>query len=257
MSGASRAALGRWLALGEAQVPAGTAWLARAEAARAAGMAFPKRRTEYLLRRAVAKYAVALATGRAERPGAGDPAGLAAIEVANAASGAPYVLVDGAALGTDVSLSDRAGWAVCLLGPRVGCDLELVEPRGAGLVRDFFTPAERSFVAGQPAGDARAAAATLVWSAKETALKVLGVGLGRDPREVEVELRPPGAGGWGVLTARTGDDGPLPGWWRRDGRFVLTVAAAAPAGPPEPLADPTVLARARPRHSWLGRRPGP
>ncbi|HEU4423361.1 MAG TPA: 4'-phosphopantetheinyl transferase superfamily protein, partial [Pilimelia sp.] len=159
----------RWLARGEDLLPAGTQWLAHAEAARAARLHYTKRRTEYLLRRLVAKHGVATVTGRST-----DPAALASIEVRNAPSGAPYVLVEGAPLDLDLSITDRAGWAVCVLGGTggvggaVGCDLELVEPRSPGFVRDFLTEAEQRFVTARPAGEERDAAANLMWSAKES-----------------------------------------------------------------------------------------
>ncbi len=35
----------------------------------------------------------------------------------------------------------------------------------------------------------------------------------------------------------TGVDGPMPGWWRRNGVFLLTVAFAEPAGPPQAVVD--------------------
>ena len=85
----------RWLALGEDALPAGEHWLAPGEAASLAGLRYTKRRTEFLLRRLVAKHAVAAVTGRPT-----DPAALTGIEVRNAPSGAPYVCVDGA----------RSGW---------------------------------------------------------------------------------------------------------------------------------------------------
>ena len=57
-------------------------------------MRFTKRRNEYLLRRWVGKQAVAAVTG------AGTTIrDLARVEVANHASGAPYVLVDGESRG--------------------------------------------------------------------------------------------------------------------------------------------------------------
>jgi 4'-phosphopantetheinyl transferase len=238
----------RWLARGEDALPDGTQWLAPGEAARMAGLRYTKRRTEYLLRRLVAKHAVALAAGRST-----DPAALAAIEVLNAPTGAPYVLVDRAPLGLDVSITDRAGWAVCVLGGAVGCDLELVEPRSPGFIRDFLTGTEQRFVTALPAGDERDAAANLLWSAKESALKVLRTGLRRDTRSVEVTVHAPGADGWGALSVRSTEGGLFPGWWRREGRFVLTVAAAAPGPPPVAFENPRVLATAVPRHSWLDR----
>jgi 4'-phosphopantetheinyl transferase len=242
----------RWLARGEDALPAGLDWLAPDERRRAEAMRYAKRRTEYLLRRLVAKHTVAALTGR---PPAG-PAVLAAIEVRNAPSGAPYLVVDGAPTGLAVSITDRAGWAVCLAGAGLGdagCDLELVEPRTGGFVRDFCTVAERRYIAAQPPGEARDVAANLIWSAKESALKVLRTGLRRDTRSVEVSIGRPGGDGWGGLDVRTGEGGRLPGWWRRDGRFLFTVAGRTPAPPPAALEDPLVLAAAVPRHSWRAR----
>ena len=162
----------RWLARNEYALPADPGWLSRYEAERAAGYRFPKRRAEYLLRRYTAKQAVAAATGLPV-----DLASLARVEIRNAPSGAPYAVVHGTPAGVALSLTDRAGWAVCVVGTgTVGCDLELVEPRSAGFVHDFLTRAERDRVARSADPDA---AANLFWSAKESALKVLRTGLRR------------------------------------------------------------------------------
>jgi len=241
----------RWLARGEASLPAGTRWLSPVEAARAAAFAYPKRRTEYLLRRLAAKHAVAAVTGRSS-----EPAVLAGIEVLNAPGGAPYVRLDGAPTGFDVSVTDRAGWAVCVVGSRVGCDLELVEPRSPAFLRDFLTAAEQRFVAARAPGDERDTAANLIWSAKESALKVLQTGLRRDTRTVQVTVDAPGPAGWGALSVRDAQGPPIAGWWRREGDFLLTVATAAPGRQPLALDRPGILATATPRHSWL-ERPSP
>lgn len=247
-----------WLARGEHELPATGPWLTPHEAARAAGMRFTKRRTEYLLRRFAGKCAVASAGGLPT-----DLADLGRIEIANRSTGAPFVLVDGTPLGLDVSLTDRAGWAVCVVGTdlgRVGCDLELVEARSAAFVSDFLTPAEQDYVVAQPEPE-RDVAANLLWSAKESALKVLRTGLRRDTRTVEVTVEPlekPGAdtaerAGWGRLTVRRIEGGTLSGWWRRDGDFVLTVASQHPLTVPRRLAASADLAAAQPTHSWLDR----
>lgn len=243
----------QWLARDEAGMPADLSWLTAGEAAYAAGLRYTKRYTEYLLRRWVAKHAVAAATGRPA-----DPATFAGIEVRNASSGAPRVYLDGAPLGVDVSISDRAGWAVCLVGSGaegVGCDLELVEPRSAGFVTDVLTPAERRYVADQPDETARYAATNLMWSAKESALKVLRTGLRRDTRTVEVRPGPAtrGRDGWAPLSVHAAEGTVMPGWWRRDGCFLLTVAGTVAFPPPVAIEDPAVLATAEPRHSWLER----
>jgi 4'-phosphopantetheinyl transferase len=140
-----------------------------------------------------------------------------------------------------------------VLGGAVGCDLELVEPRSPGFIADFLTEPEQRFVTARPIGHERDAAANLLWSAKESALKVLHTGLRRDTRSVEVTVDAPGGDGWGSLTVRSTEGGLFPGWWRRDGQFLLTVTAAAPGPPPVAFEDPRVLATAAPRHSWLDR----
>ncbi|GAA4607331.1 4'-phosphopantetheinyl transferase [Actinoplanes octamycinicus] len=238
----------RWLAVGEADLPAGTGWLSPAEQARAAGLRYRKRHDEFLLRRLVAKHTVAALLGRPA-----DPPELAAIEVGNAPSGAPVVRVDGVPLGVDVSISDRAGWAICMAGPAVGCDLELVEPRTPGFVQDFLTEAEQRLVTGLPSGDARDAAANLIWSAKESALKVLQSGLRRDTREVEVTVPDPPGTGWAPLSVRETGGPDFPGWWRRYGSFLVTVVGRVAGPKPIALATPDRLATASPRHSWLTR----
>jgi 4'-phosphopantetheinyl transferase len=247
----------QWLARGEGQVPPGQQWLTGAEAVRAGAMRFTKRRNEYLVRRYAGKCAVAAAVGLPA-----DPASLGRIGVLNRMTGAPYVEVDGRTLGLDISLTDRAGWAVCLVGPdlgAVGVDLEIVEPRSAGFVSDFLTPAEQAVVAAAPGPDGHDAAANLIWSAKESALKVLRTGLRADTRSVEVVLEDPAgistgggrADGWQRL-AVSSRDGRFPGWWRRDGVFLLTmVAASGLDDPPTELPGSADLTRAEAIHSWV------
>ena len=244
----------QWLARGEVQVPAGHQWLTGTEAARAGGMRFTKRRNEYLVRRYAGKCAVATAVGLPA-----DPVSLGRIGVLNRMTGAPYVEVDGRTLGLDISLTDRAGWAVCLVGPdlgAVGVDLEIVEPRSDGFVSDFLTAAEQAVVAADPSPDWHDAAANLIWSAKESALKVLRTGLRADTRTVEVVLEDPagissGAGQWQRLSVASGARR-FPGWWRRDGVFLLTVVAASGmAEPPQELPGSANLTQAEPIHSWV------
>jgi 4'-phosphopantetheinyl transferase len=244
----------RWLARGEIELPAHDDWLSAREREQVATIRFTKRRQEYLTRRWSAKHAVATVLQL-------DTAtGLAAIEVRNHPSGAPWVAIDGTPATIDISLSDRAGWAVCLVGrpderQPLGVDLELVEPRSERFIDDYLTEREQRWVRTQPAGEPRDAAANLVWSAKEAALKVLQVGLRADTRSVEVTIEAavdePDRGGWIALTvtARTGDH--FCGWWRRDRHFVLTLAARSPFDPPTRLPGSADLALADPLHSWV------
>lgn len=245
----------QWLSRGEPHLPPGTDWLTPFEAQRASSMRYTKRRTEYLVRRLTAKHAV-LAT-LAWTP---DVATLARVAVPNRLTGAPYVEIDGEPLGLDVSLTDRAGWGVCLVGSdigAVGCDVELVEPRSDGFVADFLTAGERQVVRDAGDEDRRQVLANLFWSAKESALKVLRTGLRRDTRTVEVQLDDPGLrshGQWSPLrVVSTQADGRavMPGWWLRDGVWLLSVSYAEPGPAPTPLETPSALRTATPVHSWM------
>ncbi len=244
----------RWLARGEGDLPGADGWLSAAEAAACARMRFTKRRREFQVARWAAKQAMATLPGCAVEA--------CRLEVRHHPSGAPEAWSDGRALPVGISLSDRAGWAVCLLGLRpgeVGCDLELVEPRSAAFVRDFFTASERHFIwdgrirDGRP-GEGRVGdsdlRANLLWSAKESALKVLRTGLRRDTRTVEVELGAPGPD-WSPLVVRADGAGLFTGWWARYGDFLLTVATAVPTAPPSGIDVVARLRTAEPTHSWL------
>jgi 4'-phosphopantetheinyl transferase len=245
----------RWLARGEPHLPGTLEWLTPYEARRAGSMRYTKRRTEYLVRRLTAKSAVLATLGWSV-----DVSTLARVAVPNRLTGAPYVEVDGEPLGLDVSLTDRAGWGVCLVGSdlgAVGCDVELVEPRSPGFVQDFLTAAERDVVLDADTEDHRQVLANLYWSVKESALKVLRTGLRRDTRTVEVRLDDPGHGAQGewsalrvVSTQQTGT-AELPGWWVRDGVWLLSVCYDQPAPAPRPIETPSALRTAVPMHSWM------
>jgi 4'-phosphopantetheinyl transferase len=238
-----------WLAGSEHDLPADPSWLTPTERERAGGMRFTKRRNDYLLGRWVGKNAVARALGRSVAP-----ADLAAIAITNAEDGAPEVRVAGEAVPLCISLTDRAGWGVCVLGHgdvAVGCDLELVEPRSRGFVRDYFTPAEREWVAAAQGGDEWDVRANLVWSAKESALKVLRCGLRRDTRDVEVTTGDGAAERWEPLALRVPEGRVFAGWWQRFGDFLLTFAAAGEVAPPVDLVEPPALRSALPSHDWL------
>jgi 4'-phosphopantetheinyl transferase len=239
-----------WDSAGMHHVPADDSWLDEHERRRLGGMRFPKRRLESRLARWTAKTTVARALGLPT-----DPLSLGRVTVRNAPDGAPEVTVDGADVGIVIGMTDRADWAVCSVlhgRHRVGCDLELVEPRSAAFVQDYFTPREVRFVLDAPRAE-HDLLATLVWSAKESALKVLRTGLRRDTRSVEVTLGDEASRGWRGLQVRA-DGVDLHGWWVRHGQFVLTCVAAVPCDPPESLVEPPALSAAVPTHGWMAMR---
>jgi 4'-phosphopantetheinyl transferase len=244
-----------WLARGEIDLPGHMAWLSPREREYLATIRFTKRRLEYLTRRWTAKHAVqAVLDGSTP-----DPDRLASIEIEHHPSGAPWVAVDGAPVAAEISITDRAGWAVCLVGvpangQRIGIDLELVEPRSGRFVDDYLTPAERAYVHSRTTADDRDAAANLLWSAKEAALKVLQVGLRADTRTVEVTVADPTrSDGWAPLTIVGRGSDRFHGWWRRDGAFVLTVTSRVWFDVPIALPGSADLTRAAPVHSWVER----
>jgi 4'-phosphopantetheinyl transferase len=240
----------QWHSAGMAEVPVDDSWMEPALAARLEGMRYAKRRDEAMLGRWTAKTTVARALGLPL-----DLASIAGVRIVNAPDGAPEVAVDGEALDLVIGMTDRGDWAVCtVLGgrARVGCDLELVEPRSAAFVADYFTPRERQLHAGVDQGE-RDLAANLIWSAKESALKVLRTGLRRDTRTVEVDVEAIDGepGKWHELAVRSAEGGVFPGWWIRFGEFVLTAVAAVGTSRPVSLVEPPPLATAVPSHAWM------
>jgi 4'-phosphopantetheinyl transferase len=221
-----------WLTADGPQVPADDGWLEPAERVRLATLQIPARRADWRLGRWTAKHAVAAFLG----------ARFAAVEIRPAEDGAPEALLGGEPAPVSLSFSHRAGRAACAVAPAgtaLGCDLELVEPRSAAFVRDYLTPAEQALVEAAPELD-HPLLVNLIWSAKESALKALRTGLRLDTRSVEVRLLDGENEGWrpfAVHARETGQD--FAGWWRRDGDWVLTLAASPPPALPRPLLDRT------------------
>lgn len=237
-----------WWSAGLGDLPGSDAWVDEREARRFGSMEYTKRREEAFLARYTAKSTLARYL---ERPT--DPAALRTITVANAADGAPEVLVDGSPADLVIAMTDRADWAVTAVlagDDRVGCDLELVEPRSELFVRDYFTGREQTTTRESADPDLTA---NLIWSAKESALKALRTGLRRDTRSVEVQLGASTSNGWNPLTVVAKEGTEFPGWWVRHGSFILTMAAACPTASPQSLEEPPPLATATPGHSWMER----
>jgi 4'-phosphopantetheinyl transferase len=229
------------------EVPADDAWLRASEAVRLDSMPYTKRRTEARLGRWTAKRAVALVAGIETTS-----RGMQRVVIRNAADGAPEAFVDDRLAAMTIAMTDRADWAVCAVlenRHRIGCDLELVEPRSTRFVRDYLTAAEQDLVTAR--ADKKDLAANLIWSAKESALKVLRTGLRRDTRSVEVHLDDGTGDDWVSLRVTTAEGRVFPGWWIRFGEFVLTVAAEIEILPPTSFVEPTPLAAATPGHAWM------
>lgn len=214
-----------WMEQRSRDVPAGNDWLAPGELARLANLRFDKRRAEWRLGRWTAKRALsAYAGGLSE---------MAGIEIRASTGGVPIAFFAGRRASVSISLSHRAGIGLCAIAPirtRLGCDVELIEPRPAAFAEHYFTGEEQQRIHSATGTD-RDRLITLCWSAKESVLKALGVGLRRSTNDVCVHPAGQPAGGkWKALCAHSSEGEAFHGWWREDATLLRTIVVAMPGG---------------------------
>jgi 4'-phosphopantetheinyl transferase len=237
-----------WLEQTEADLPAENDWLNASEVVRLDGMRFAKRRADWRLGRWTAKRAVAAYLKLASHP-----LDLADLGIRSAPSGAPEVFIANRPARVAVSLSHRSGIAACavtLSGAELGCDLEIVEPRSDAFITDYFAAEEQALLERTSAAE-HSQLIALLWSAKESALKALRIGLRLDTRRVIVRLFVPpwdengcaldnasdipvsqGSTSWQPLHVVYEGGQILQGWWQNIGDLLRTmVAAPRPAAP--------------------------
>jgi 4'-phosphopantetheinyl transferase len=214
-----------WLEQSESDVPSEDGWLSGDERIRLDRLHVPKRRADWRLGRWTAKYAVAVYLNLPR-----DPEALAGVELRPAPSGAPEVFLHGRPAPVALSLSHSRGLGLCVIAPagvEVGCDLETVEPRISAFLTDYFTDEERNLVSRTPAAS-RDRLVTLLWSAKESALKALRCGLRLDTRSVRAapsDVLEARDDGWHPVSATHTSGRTFRGWWRDSGDLVRTVVA--------------------------------
>ena len=221
-----------WLTQRLADLPDNDAWLAANERMRFDSMQFPKRRNDWKLGRWTAKLAVCAAFS-------GNVIPLSDIEICSSSDGAPRVLLEGRPGLVPISISHSHEIGFCVIGRgdmNVGCDLEHVEPRAQDFLGDYLTQEEKSFLEQAPVEE-RPQTSTLIWSAKESILKILHEGLRRDTRSVVISVvweegRDPWTP-WAGLCLESHRN--FYGWWRVCGEYVQTVAADQATPMPEEL----------------------
>lgn len=221
-----------WLAQSLSDVPESDDWLSQGERGILSGLRFPKRRSDWRLGRWTAKNAVCAYQVKESPP-------LSSLEIRAASDGAPEAFWSGRPGEVSISISHSRERSLCVAGPRnlaVGCDLEWVEPREDNLIQDYFT-AEEIPLSTQCSESERDLVVNLIWSAKETTLKILREGLRRDTRSVAVL---PDLGGdeyrWHTWTGRCLESSRhFHGWWRTSGGYVYTLASEHPTSPPKEL----------------------
>ena len=226
-----------WLAKSREEIPPGLDWLSSEEQRHLTRLQVEKRRIDWLLGRWTAKSAL-----RASHFAVGldpDPADLT---VRQAVDGAPEALLRDRPLPLTLSISHRGGWGLCALAPeemQVGCDLELVEARSPAFLEDYFTTQEQIALRAASAVE-RDRVATLLWAAKESALKALRVGLRADTRRIWVEI-PAGPGGgeeWSRLAVEDAQsDLRFGGWSRMLGELSAVLVTSPPSGEPVALVE--------------------
>jgi phosphopantetheinyl transferase len=167
---------------------------------------------------------------------------LSNIEVRAAASGAPEVFHNNQRAAFNISLSHRDGISICAVAPAnmlLGCDVEKIEPRSDAFVSDYFVAEEQKFVAETPHNERPGIVAAL-WSAKESALKAMQIGLRADTRFVVVHDLDKDRNGvptksiWRPMQVSSQEQTHFHGWWRIAGQFVLTIVGyPSPSRPVE------------------------
>jgi len=239
-----------WLEQSEADIPPENDWLSASEVACLRAMRIPKRRADWRLGRWTAKRGLSLHLNLPS-----EAQSLASIEIRPAASGAPEAFIAGVPAAASISIShcnSNAFCAIAPLGTALGCDLELVEPRSDLFVSDYFTAEEQALVARVTAAK-RPWLVTLLWSAKESALKALHEGLRRDTRSVIVRLADsiiPSENAvarngnrslsrdrsiWLPLEVHSTGGEIFHGWWRQSGNRLRTVVSAPASALPTML----------------------
>jgi 4'-phosphopantetheinyl transferase len=223
----------------EEDVPESNDWLGRRERNHLSTLNFPKRRAEWRLGRWAAKCAMAAFQNIPPHPDL-----LARIQICAAPSGAPRLFLDEAPADVTISLSHRAGLALCALSRasvRLGCDLELIEPRSAAFVVDYFTPEEQELI-NRAASRDRWRMTAMLWSAKESALKALQEGLRRDTRSVTVKAARQSSGeGWSSVQVQSIEGDVFYGWWRESEGMVRTLVAGHASSVPICLHAPKFI----------------
>lgn len=216
-----------WATCSFQDLPEHDEWLGSEERAQLATLRFPKRRHDWRLGRWTAKRVVSSALEAAGAWHVGSPIDSArrmdAIQIVAAPDGAPEPKLTPATGDIVLSLShsgDRGFAAASPTRMALGCDVERIEPRSEAFIADVFALEELPALSYLSRMFHRDLAATLVWSAKESALKALRTGLREDTRSVVVDVDI-SRGGLSVRSAK----GQMHGWWWVDEGFVHTLVS--------------------------------
>ena len=211
-----------WLSQSLQQVPDDVHWLHPREQEVLEGFKFAKRRNDWLLGRWTAKQCVEAWLISKD---SGVPLNELAIIAAD--DGAPEVFYKDKLLDRIISISHSHGVglaAICNRTHIMGCDLEKIETRSPLFIEDYFTDKERSFILGN-GEEHTSLLANLIWSAKESVVKALRVGLSIDTKLIEIHCSPTtNEGEWQHFDIRYPKvDHALHGKWQLLSGHVVTI----------------------------------
>ncbi|MHA1211917.1 MAG: SDR family NAD(P)-dependent oxidoreductase, partial [Candidatus Heimdallarchaeota archaeon] len=101
--------------------------------------------------------------------------------------GKPYIKLGSKSKPIHLSITHSNGYAVGIINPtkNTGIDLEVIEKRSASIIDEVLSPKEQDFLK-QQQNDLTDELLTKIWTAKEAATKVLGVGLNIDLHDLIV-----------------------------------------------------------------------
>ena len=218
-----------WLQQQQEDVPQNNDWLSPGELSVLDRLVFLKRRKEWRLGRWTAKCAFALVYGI---PRNNDH--LAEIEIRASVSGAPEVFVCDQLARATISISHSHGAAITAIAPiriTLGCDLEQIEHHTQVFVEDYFTHEEQILLASARPRD-WALLTTLIWSAKESALKAMQLGLRADTRSVSIELVEGHPASWAAFKVICDQRETFHGWWRQQDCAIVTMVSGSASHEP-------------------------
>ena len=140
-----------------------------------------KRKREHILGRMVSKLGVSWYVNTTQSR----PVSLSDIVIETEEGGRPYAILDGKRV--EISISHSHRWAVCSVGDRQhGTDIELSESRDMAFSDEAFDPQEVQLLRRiqEEMDIEESLAQTLLFSAKEAYLKMMGTGLRTDLKKV-------------------------------------------------------------------------
>jgi 4'-phosphopantetheinyl transferase len=210
-----------WLTRKLSDCPGHNNWLGKQEKAVLDNLRFTKRRSDWRLGRWTAKQVI-----KNFLISESEDISFSRIEILADPDGAPKVYLKNKPALFTISISHSHGRAFCALAPSnkpIGCDIEFIEPRDENFICDYFTTEEMAWVKSCKQ-TLNPLISNLIWSAKESTLKVIKQGLRMDTRSVNTfKCEPGNTQNWQPLEIELNKSKKYFGWWKTMEGFVLTI----------------------------------